>query len=48
VTGTCQRLGLDPFVYLRDVFDRVRALSADRFDEALPDRRVAGRTGIPP
>ena len=46
VTGTCRRLGLDPFDYLRDLFDRVQALSADHLDEALPDRRVVGRTAI--
>jgi transposase len=47
VVGTCRRLGLDPFAYLREAFCRVRALSAGRLDEVLPDRRVAGRTGLP-
>jgi transposase len=38
VVGTCRRLGLDPFAYLRDVFARLPGHPADRLDELLPDR----------
>jgi hypothetical protein len=37
VVGSCRRLGLDPWAYLRDVFDRLPILPADRLDELLPD-----------
>jgi hypothetical protein len=43
VVGTCRRLGLDPFVYLRDVCGLLRTLSAGRLDELLPDRWAARR-----
>jgi transposase len=42
VTGTCQRLGLDPFGYLRDALARVPALPAGRLDDLLPDRWAWG------
>jgi transposase len=38
VTGTCCRLGVDPWAYLRDVFARLPGLPANRLDELLPDR----------
>jgi transposase len=44
VAGTCRRLGLDPFAYLRDAFTRLPSLPADRIDELLPTGwRGAGR-----
>jgi hypothetical protein len=43
--GTCRRLGLDPFAYLRDAFARLPSLPAGRLDELLPDRWVAARGG---
>lgn len=36
--STCQRLGLDAFVYLRDVLRRLPEQPADTLDELLPDR----------
>jgi hypothetical protein len=48
VVGTCRRLGLDPFAYLRDAFTRLPSLSADRVAELLPDRwgrQPAGAAG---
>jgi transposase len=45
VVGTCQRLGLDPFAYLRDAFARLPSLPAGRLDELLPDRWAAARGG---
>jgi transposase len=43
VAGTCRRLGLDPFTYLRDAFGVLPALPAGRLDELLPDRWPAVR-----
>ena len=39
VVGTCRRLGLDPFAYLRDAFARLPGIAADRLDELLAARR---------
>lgn len=38
VVGTCQRLGLDPFAYLRDVFARLPSVPREGHDGLLPDR----------
>jgi transposase len=48
VVGTCQRLGLDPFAYLRDAFARLPSLPACRVDDLLPDRWALGRAGTVP
>ena len=48
VVGTCRRLGLDPFAYLRDAFARLPSLPAGRVDDLLPDRWAAGRAGAAP
>jgi hypothetical protein len=37
-TSTCQRHGLDPFVYLRDVFRRLPTQPTEQLAELLPDR----------
>lgn len=37
MVGSCRRLGLDPWAYLRDVFARLPALPAERLDELLPN-----------
>ncbi len=42
---TCKRLHLDPFAYLRDVFERIGAHPANRLDELLPDRWTPARPG---
>jgi hypothetical protein len=36
--ATCKRLGMDPFVYLRDLFGRISAHPANRLADLLPDR----------
>jgi transposase len=36
--ATCQRHGIDPVAYLRDVLGRLPAHPADRLEELLPDR----------
>jgi transposase len=38
VVSSCQRHGHDPFVYLRDVLERLPGLPKDRLSELLPDR----------
>jgi transposase len=43
-TATCKDLKIDPFVYLRDVFERISAHPMSRLDELLPDRWLAERT----
>src|SRR5581483_9160499 len=45
LTETCQRLGVEPWAYLRDVLDRVSTHPASRIDELLPDRWEAIRRG---
>lgn len=39
--ATCKRLRIDPFAYLRDVFQRVAAHPQQRLDELLPDKWAA-------
>lgn len=46
-TATCKRLHLDPFVYLRDVFDRISSHPHDRLEELLPDRWQAAHPPVP-
>lgn len=41
---SCQRLHVEPFAYLRDVFDRISAHPAHRLAELLPDQWQAART----
>jgi transposase len=36
-TSTCQRLGVEPWRYLRDMLERLPSRSADRLPELLPD-----------
>jgi len=36
--ATCKRLGLDPFAYLRDIFERIGAHPHSRLAELLPDQ----------
>ncbi len=36
--ATCKRLNIDPFAYLRDIFDRISAHPANRIEELLPDK----------
>jgi hypothetical protein len=48
VASSCERHGHDPFVYLRDVLERLPALPKERVAELLPDRwtpsNVSGAT----
>ena len=45
VIGTCRRLGLDPFAYLRDALVRLPSRPDGSPDDLLPDRWVWGPSG---
>ena len=38
ITTTCKRLGVDPFEYLRDVFQRISTHPQNNLDDLLPDK----------
>jgi transposase len=38
ITATCKRLGIDPFEYLRDVFQRISTHPQSNLDDLLPDK----------
>ena len=38
LTTTCKRLGVDPFEYLRDIFQRISTHPQSNLDELLPNR----------
>jgi hypothetical protein len=40
---TCERLQLDPFAFLPDVFDRISVRPAHQLEELLPDRWQAAQ-----
>ena len=44
VVSSCQRHGHDPFVYLRDVLERLPDHPQDRLAELLPDRWSAPKS----
>jgi transposase len=41
--ATCKRLTIDPFAYLRDLFQRIGAHPTTRLDELLPDQWAAAQ-----
>jgi transposase len=43
ITATCKRLGIDPFEYLRDIFQRISTHPQNKLDELLPDKWKAAR-----
>ena len=45
--ATCKRLTIDPFVYMRDIFERISAHSAHRLSELLPDQWKAAHVLAP-
>jgi transposase len=46
-TSTCQRLGVEPWAYLRDVLTRLPTTPADQLGDLLPDHWQAARTTKP-
>ncbi len=44
---TCRRLGIEPFDYLRDIFERIGEHPRTRLEELLPDRWRAARATLP-
>ncbi len=45
--ATCKRLQINPFTYLRDVFDRISAHPISRLDDLLPDNWKAAQNTTP-
>jgi transposase len=42
--ATCKRLGISPFTYLRDLFERISTQPVSRLADLLPDQwRAEGR-----
>jgi transposase len=46
-TATCQRLGVEPWRYLRDVLDRLPSHPAERLAELLPNEWARQQRGAP-
>jgi hypothetical protein len=44
--ASCKRLGIDPFAYLRDLFERMGAHPQSRLAELLPDQWQAARSPV--
>ena len=43
LTKTCNRLHIDPYAYLQDVYARLPTTSAEDLDSLLPDRWIQDR-----
>jgi transposase len=43
LVATCKRHHMDPFAYLREVFERINAHPKNRLEELLPDQWLAAR-----
>jgi len=43
---TCKRLHIDPFAYMRDVFERISAHPENQLSELLPDKWKAARAAL--
>ncbi len=48
IIATCKRLRVDPFAYLRNVFERIAAHPQHRLEELLLDRRAAAKALVTP
>jgi transposase len=44
--ATCKRLGIDPFAYLRNIFERISTFPVSRLAELLPDKWLAARPAV--
>jgi hypothetical protein len=44
--GTAKRLAIDPFAYLRNIFERISSHPQGRLAELLPDQWKAGRSSV--
>jgi transposase len=47
LVATCKRLRIDPFAYLRDLFERISAHPRNRLEELLPDRWMMAQQAVP-
>jgi hypothetical protein len=46
-TSTCQRLGLEPWCYLRDMLERLPSCPTERLAGLLPDQWARAQRGAP-
>jgi transposase len=46
MTATCKRLSIDPFEYLRDIFQRISTHPQNNLDDLLPDKWKAARAAV--
>ncbi|MDP2896811.1 MAG: transposase domain-containing protein, partial [bacterium] len=42
--ATCKRLEINPFTYLRDIFERISSHPMNRLEELLPDNWKSAQT----
>jgi len=45
LVATCKDMKIDPYLYLRDIFDRIAAHPVQRLDDLLPDRWLESHRG---
>ncbi|MHB8413746.1 MAG: IS66 family transposase [Candidatus Acidiferrales bacterium] len=43
---TCKRLGIDPFAYLRDIFERISTHPGSQLEELLPNQWLSARRKV--
>ena len=43
---TCKRLGIDPFAYLRDIFERISTHPGSQLVELFPDKWLSARRKV--
>jgi transposase len=43
---TCKKLGIDPFAYLRDIFERISTHPSSQLEELLPDEWLSARRKV--
>lgn len=48
LTASCKQLSIDPFEYLRDVFQNISTLPKNRLDELLPDKWSSAKAAATP
>ena len=46
ITATCRRLHIDPFEYLRDIFQNISTYPQSNLDGLLPDKWKAARAAV--
>jgi hypothetical protein len=44
--ASCKRLNIDPFAYLRDIFERISTHPGSQLEELLPDKWISARKKV--